>query len=744
MHLPPQLYEADILPRDEGVPPTAPPPPPAPAPAQLAARAPLPEPSTQSGESSNNSEVKTNVSVLPVVLGAGVPIFIAICILIYLHRRHVRRLRREDANDKHRSLDFGLDVVDAPSKGGGPMQEAEKGARVNHSKGMSLDINHPYLMPADLHASQESFATGDKPRHPDSVSTMSHPRGFQDDASSFKHPKSSLYMPSETTMNARRMSRASSAFPGSANGKDSGLHFDLPPPLPTSTGPNPFGDDDSQHESQHEHPHQDESLRNDHLQHSDDNDQRHYSAASSSGESDAARLRKSNAHLALAIDFGTTDLDPFKHPDELNESGKSTPVQEHAPAQQQHHLQSEEESAAAPAPQVSAAMPTPRISFPSSEAESEYSDHRKTNASIPAVNISGVDDDDDNNSNHGNDHVASMPQPPPVPEDAPSSEAVNNNRLSTRRDTRRMTFGLRPLPPDDPADNPEQRANRIRSFYKEYFDESKNGGAQRETYYEDYGPEYYPYPPEEMGYEDDYYDDYYYPPVPAPFAEPDGRRAMTPPPRAPPRFQGHMGSGSIGGFSGYSGGYGGMDNYYPGPRAMSSASNRLPGAPRGGAPRRPMPPPAPLNVLPTPHMLKDDAIMTAIDFAPAKNFSDQREGRPDSPFGGKRPFSPATRAATPLASSFNELAVMPSPHALRNSGAYSNLDFAPPSRFKTTETAGASDTGSIRSNGTGGMSNVHHWNIRNGAYRVSRLPTGTVGTKDDMFNELRPKWDMRA
>jgi hypothetical protein len=82
------------------------------------------------------------------------------------------------------------------------------------------------------------------------------------------------------------------------------------------------------------------------------------------------------------------------------------------------------------------------------------------------------------------------------------------------------------LPPEDPADNPEQRANRIRSFYKEYFDErcarrrchratghrlgewsntmsgiiivasnwvdfdeSKNG--QEPTYYEDFGPEFY-------------------------------------------------------------------------------------------------------------------------------------------------------------------------------------------------------------------------------------------------------------
>lgn len=81
-------------------------------------------------------------------------------------------------------------------------------------------------------------------------------------------------------------------------------------------------------------------------------------------------------------------------------------------------------------------------------------------------------------------------------------------------------------------------------------------------------------------------------------------------------------------------------------------------------------------------------------------------------------------------------------HALRKSGAYSNLDFAPPPKFKTSEAA--SDAGSIRSNGTGGISNTHQWNIRTGAYRVSRLPTDTVGTKDDMAFNLRPKWDMRT
>jgi hypothetical protein len=69
-----------------------------------------------------------------------------------------------------------------------------------------------------------------------------------------------------------------------------------------------------------------------------------------------------------------------------------------------------------------------------------------------------------------------------------------------------------------------------------------------------------------------------------------------------------------------------------------------------------------------------------------------------------------------------------------------SLDFAPPARFKNNDTA--SDAGSIRSNRTG-ISTAHLHNIRAGAYRISRLPAETVGTKDDIATSLRPQWDMR-
>lgn len=81
-------------------------------------------------------------------------------------------------------------------------------------------------------------------------------------------------------------------------------------------------------------------------------------------------------------------------------------------------------------------------------------------------------------------------------------------------------------------------------------------------------------------------------------------------------------------------------------------------------------------------------------------------------------------------------------HALRISGSYSTLDFAPPSVFKERGRSG-SDSGSIRSNRSG-VSAMQQDAIRAGAYRVSRIPAGVVGTRDGLSTQLKPTWDMRG
>ncbi len=195
----------------------------------------------------------------------------------------------------------------------------------------------------------------------------------------------------------------------------------------------------------------------------------------------------------------------------------------------------------------------------------------------------------------------------------------------------------------------------------------------------------------------------------------------------------------------------------PGPRAFSSQSGQVGPANRG--PRgKPMPPPAPLRVLPTPHLLQEDSFALPIDFAPPTSYKDRQAGRPESPLGGARPYSPQLPAHIPLASSFDDLSAMPSPsvsllytlqrneanhvirHALRKSSTFTALDFAPIPRFKNADTA--SDAGSIRSNRSA-MSPAQLQSIRAGAYRVSRIPKDVVGTKTDIVQSLKPTWDLR-
>ena len=204
-------------------------------------------------------------------------------------------------------------------------------------------------------------------------------------------------------------------------------------------------------------------------------------------------------------------------------------------------------------------------------------------------------------------------------------------------------MGIRPLPPDDPAEDPEQRANRIRSFYKEYFDESKHAHGHGPVYTEEdyYDEDEYDYYEEGQVTYDAVAGDYMDAPVPY-YSQPLGRRAMTPPPRGPPRFSGRSQQHMY---------YGMPGPQHRGPRAFSSASGRYNG-PGRAMPPKPAPKPRDLQNLPTPHLLGKDDTFTPIDFAPPNRFREKRAGTPDSFRREARPYSPAVRAHIPLASSF--------------------------------------------------------------------------------------------
>jgi hypothetical protein len=76
---------------------------------------------------------------------------------------------------------------------------------------------------------------------------------------------------------------------------------------------------------------------------------------------------------------------------------------------------------------------------------------------------------------------------------------------------------------------------------------------------------------------------------------------------------------------------------------------------------------------------------------------------------------------------------------LRKSGTFTGLDFAPPGRIRAPDSM--SEAGSIRS-ARSGISKMHEHSIRTGAYRVSRIPREVAGTRDEISDALKPKWDM--
>lgn len=78
-------------------------------------------------------------------------------------------------------------------------------------------------------------------------------------------------------------------------------------------------------------------------------------------------------------------------------------------------------------------------------------------------------------------------------------------------------------------------------------------------------------------------------------------------------------------------------------------------------------------------------------------------------------------------------------YALRKSGNFTGLDFAPPKKFKDPDSM--SDAGSIRSNRSG-LSRANESAIRNGAGRVSRLPGDIIFSQAQMESSLKPTFNM--
>jgi hypothetical protein len=670
--------------------------------------------------------VDSNATRLPIILGIVIPVVVALCVLYYLHRRNMRRQRQEDAKDPNMHLDFGMDS--------GPQKKRKSlmfgaGEKQQHKPGqlsMDMNLSSPYLLPPGAHQSRDSLHSLARtlPSETDPYRTVAH--YANSDAGSIRS------FPRDPSMYNKRMSGKSVAttvrahpvrtnsIPVSPVSPPNHNPFSTPlatkPPQELPLPPAPVGlpthkPDPAKETSQFETPYPattgpqaDELFMGSNVQappaalFKDVQDRaisRPESALSDKAYGNANERKSDQDHAGLGLNFD------FPQP--------ASPVHAH----QENNGYAESNSYGQPQIQTS----------------TYYEDYEQEERGRSAERESRV-----------------------YPDQGLSIPSTDNKRLSV---------GFRPLPPDEvtETDDPETRANRIRSFYREYFDDTKDAALPSEPmpkipqqYYEDYDAGY-------LG-EATYYDADSKAFV-TPYAQPVTRRAMTPPPAG--RSMGARGPGPLGPprapFSG------GMRSMSPGPNRPragslgprgppSAYSSRAPSSlgprpdssasARGRAPpKKKGPPPAALHTLPAPSKLKDDnfAIMGAMDFAPPENFKDQAAGRSQSPFGERRPYhSPSVPIASPLVSAFDEMAALPSPHLLRKSSTFTGLDFAPPKKFKDSDTM--SDAGSIRSNRSG-ISAVNLGAIRNGAGRVSRLPGDTVFTQAAMQDELKPSWGVR-
>ena len=582
---------------------------------------------------------------------------------IFLHRRFIKRQRIEDANDPHKSLDFGVDM--APSKMNAKnipeMKITDLSGRPGRPgappRGLSMDMSNPYLMPAGLQDSRESIHSMSRSMHDehDPYRPVAMLR-TSTESSRPRHDNASQY--SASTLHSAHNEKLNLLTHAQNNPRSD-------PRVASPLSPHSSKSSDDLLPTRQMH--------------------------SNNRSGPPSRMTSLGSSDQLIPEIKESPPPPRKQ--SLPKSLPNPPPPPAPPVEAERRPRTSSQSASRPPRKSSAsagaplrkASPPQRSNQP--EAESYFP------PVIPAIN---------------------------QPEGRYSIDTPNPSQQYPVQQKRASTMGLRPLPPDMPVgeENAEVRANRIRSFYKEYFDDSKPRPppGQHQQSQEGYG-DVAIYDPETGGFA--------IPNQRRPFAEPVGRRAMTPPPRGAPRAASahgrHLSTQSAGG-----------------PQARGRQG---PSGPPPPMPKKRQPPPKPLQVLPTPHKLDNyNFLDNPIDFAPPNTFREYQNGSvPNSPT--MRPYSPSVKSFNPLVSSYDDLSVMPSPHLLRKSSTFTALDFAPPNRLGAYNDNNASDAGSIRS-ARSGISAMQLDAVRAGAYRVSRIPKEMVTSREDLTAQLRPKLNM--
>jgi len=615
-----------------------------------------------STDGSSNSVTSGGFNTWPIIIGVIVPVLIIAIILLVIWRRRRAFKKREKANDKYKSLDYGVDGAPVKEKNGrkklrkdGPEMTVTDPTSTKRERGISMDLGtvNPYVLPPGVHQSR------------DSLQSLSRSINIGDDkyhATTFIPDDGSIRSPSSL----RSGNNSPSMWTGSIHQRfetesKTELLSQTPPPetaeTPNLSIPHPTA----------------RKPQTGLLAPTAPGLNRDSTLSTVSSNAGVNALRASNNYLSAYIRGGQTTIVPEKtekstfhavvteaDPSPIAELPCELPaaVIQHQPPKRQSSFHE-----STPIDHTSLEHKTMHTARKASEIDLSQHGHRE-----PALPRTGPPPHELGNSskpqfseqsrnirgaiNHRPRVSEQNPEEPIVAkvegqhnvrqprEDGPP-ENIGENGTGEYQDYLDYTYrgsmmGVRPLPPDDPSENPEQRANRIRSFYKEYFDDGVNGvkpGQPHPTNYFDGSEQfeegfgYYERPPAQV-----------YSRGPSVYSTVDKRH----------RSMSHDSHG-----------------YYNGPRPYSGMSGQM--GPRSSAknvPKKKLPPPKPLMVLPTPHKLNNsdgDFLPNVVDFAPPQAFRNQRSGTPDSLYGGLKPYSPSVRAHVPLNSSFDDLAVIPSP-----------------------------------------------------------------------------------
>ncbi len=624
----------------------------------------------------------------------SIPLVAALGVLLYLHRRSVKKMKQEDAMDPHKGMDFGLGDRRPQGKRKSSFFGGEKAGRPRQMS-MDMDMSTPYLLPPALQNSRESLhslartlqQTEDPYRQvaqypgSEAASVRSFPRGHEGSSSTRARRATggsranrsiqtqNMRAPSRQNTFPEQLSSRQGSFPrqaspasdpfktptGSARSSNPSptipeSHHDLPPvvePPPTAHAGNaPYPSDDygnvhadmphipeiqepapvaqksgpngshgglptsprpQMSETSGAGPYGGPAIRADEVnafpEHGVEHLDPHVAAEQPTYGLGLQDVHIETSHLNLSPPQAKSlpsSPRPVRDSPPPAEVATAEPVAAHAPEHAPNGHQSyddgyydAEEYERQAHPQDYHQQDYPQQDYHSQEYQQhdDYYQHEGYQQGHYQEQHDDYHQQDghEQQNYHGEHDRYQDPQQdyqgehdPQAPQEmrrrSVDLPGDHSDQLGVPQfDSRRLSVGFRPLPPDEllgESEDPEFRAMRIRSFYKEYFDEHRGRQAPMArpggNYHEDY----------DAGYQGEgaYFD-------PAsnafvmPYSQPVTRRAMTPPPsasrfrRGPPPPRGAH--GSVGGMSLP----GGRGHFRPG----SSTSNQSRWGPRPGS-----------------------------------------------------------------------------------------------------------------------------------------------------------------